>query len=110
MAGCWLEISICVGISGVFLFIWFYLIDKYPSYFREKSGRFKEIIETHPILKMFNYLKGGKKKQMKETILETEIPREKGYLYYTSTNEKGNITICKTEMARGGKKKEKKSD
>jgi len=95
MAGCWLEISICVGISGVFLFIWFY---------------FKEIIETPPILKIFNYLKGGKKKQMKETILETEIPREKGYLYYTSTNEKGNITICKTEMARGGKKKEKKSD
>jgi len=29
----------------------------------------------------------------KEMLLETEIPREKGYLYYTKTNEKGNITL-----------------
>ena len=47
---------------------------------------------------------------MKETILETEIPREKGYLYYTATNKKGNIIICKTEMARGRKKKGRKED
>jgi hypothetical protein len=45
---------------------------------------------------------------MKQIILETEIPREKGYLYFTGTNKKGNITLYKTEMARGGKKKTKK--
>jgi len=45
---------------------------------------------------------------MKETILETEIPRESGYLYYTATNKDGNITVCRTEMARGRRKKEKK--
>jgi len=41
---------------------------------------------------------------MGEVIMTTEIPREKGYLYYTSTDENGNITLCKTEMARGRKK------
>ncbi len=42
---------------------------------------------------------------MGETILITEIPREKGFLYYTSTDKKGNITVCKAEMARGRRKK-----
>lgn len=41
----------------------------------------------------------------KEIILKTEIPREKGYLYFVGTDEQGNICIGKTEMARGGKKK-----
>ena len=41
----------------------------------------------------------------KETILVTDVPREKGYLYYTSTSEDGNLTICRTDMARGKKKK-----
>jgi len=43
---------------------------------------------------------------MKETILTTEIPREKGYLYFVGTDEKGNIKVCRAEMARGGKKKQ----
>jgi len=42
----------------------------------------------------------------KETLLTTEIPREKGYLYYVGTNGKGNLTICRSKMARGRKKKE----
>ena len=45
---------------------------------------------------------------MGEIISKTEIKREKGYLYYTGTDEKGNLTICRTEMARGRKKKEEK--
>ena len=44
----------------------------------------------------------------KKIILKTEIPREKGYLYYCSTDDKGNLTIGKSEMARGRKKKGKK--
>lgn len=40
-----------------------------------------------------------------QIILETEIPREKGWLYYTSTNKKGNLTVCKAQM---GKKKKAK--
>lgn len=53
-------------------------------------------------------MKGGLKNNMSETILETNIPRESGFLYFCGTNKKGNITIGKTEMARGkkGKKKE----
>ncbi len=43
---------------------------------------------------------------MGEIILETNIKREDGYLYYCGTNKKtGNITIGKAKMARGGKKK-----
>lgn len=42
---------------------------------------------------------------MGETILKTNIPREKGWLYYTSTDEKGNVTVCRAQMARGRKKK-----
>lgn len=44
---------------------------------------------------------------MKETILITKIPREKGWLYFTGTDKEGNITLCKCEMSRR-KKKEKK--
>ena len=42
---------------------------------------------------------------MGEIILKTNIPREKGWLYYTSTDENGNITLCKSEMNKGGRKK-----
>lgn len=42
---------------------------------------------------------------MGEVIGTTEIKREQGYLYYTSTDEKGNITLCRTKMGRGKKKK-----
>jgi hypothetical protein len=41
---------------------------------------------------------------MGETILKTNIKREPGYLYYTGTDDNGNIILCKTEMARGKKK------
>jgi|GEM_PF-2538660 len=44
----------------------------------------------------------------KKIILKTEIPREKGFLYFCGTDDKGNLTICKTEMARGKKKAKKK--
>jgi len=42
-----------------------------------------------------------------EVIIETDVPREKGWLYYTATDEKGNLTVCRSRMARGRKKKEK---
>ena len=45
---------------------------------------------------------------MKQTILSTNIFREKGFLYFTGTDEKGNITLCKVEVAHGRKKKEVK--
>ncbi len=45
---------------------------------------------------------------MGEIISKTKIKREKGYLYYCGTDEEGNLTICQTEMARGGRKKKKK--
>lgn len=44
---------------------------------------------------------------MGEVIIETDVPREKGYLYYTGTNKKGFLTVCKAQMARGRKKKGK---
>ena len=44
----------------------------------------------------------------KKILLKTEIPREKGFLYFCSTDNKGNITLCSVEMSRGGKKKSKK--
>ena len=37
---------------------------------------------------------------MSEVIATTEIPREKGYLYFTGTDEKGNITICRNKAGR----------
>jgi len=43
---------------------------------------------------------------MGEIIATTEIPREKGYIYYTATDDKGMITIGKAKAGR--KKKEKK--
>jgi len=45
---------------------------------------------------------------MGEIISKTKIPREKGYLYYTSTDDEGNLTICRAEMARKGKSAKKK--
>jgi len=44
---------------------------------------------------------------MGKIILKTEIPREKGWLYYCGTDSTGNITLCKAEMARGKKKRGK---
>lgn len=43
---------------------------------------------------------------MGKIIARTKIKREKGYLYYTGTDENGNLTLCKAEMAHGKKKKE----
>lgn len=42
---------------------------------------------------------------MGETILETDIDRESGYLYYCGTKE-GKIVIGRSKMTRGRKKKE----
>ena len=42
---------------------------------------------------------------MGEVIATTQIPREAGWLYYCATDDKGNITICKAEMAHRGKSK-----
>jgi len=41
---------------------------------------------------------------MGKIIAKTQIKREKGFLYYCGTDEKGNLTICKAKMARGKKK------
>ena len=41
----------------------------------------------------------------KKTLLETTIKREKGKLYFCGTNDKGNLTVCETTMARGKGKK-----
>ncbi len=43
----------------------------------------------------------------KKIILKTDIKREPGFLYYCATSDDGNLTIGKSEMARGGKKKKK---
>ena len=43
---------------------------------------------------------------MGEIIATTEIPREKGFIYYTATDDKGNITIGKAKAGRPSKKKE----
>jgi len=45
---------------------------------------------------------------MGKVILKTEIKREKGKLYYCSTDSNGNLTVCESEMARGRKKGKKK--
>ena len=45
---------------------------------------------------------------MGETILETNIKREDGFLYYCGTSKNGNVTIGKSKMARGRKPKKKK--
>jgi hypothetical protein len=36
----------------------------------------------------------------KEVIATTEIPREKGFIYPTGTDEKGNLTILKVKAGR----------
>ena len=47
---------------------------------------------------------------MGEVIIETDVPREKDYIYYCGTDKKGNITVCKAKMVRGRKKKDKKGN
>lgn len=46
---------------------------------------------------------------MGEIIANTKIKREKGFLYYTGTDEEGNLTICRAEMYKGKKKKGEKA-
>jgi hypothetical protein len=45
---------------------------------------------------------------MAEIVANTEIPREKGFVYFTGTDDKGYLTICRTKAGR--KKKEEKSE
>lgn len=40
-------------------------------------------------------------------ILKTDIKREQGFLFYCGTDSDGCITVCKSPMARGNKKKKK---
>ena len=40
----------------------------------------------------------------KKVILNTKIPRRKGFLYFCGTDSEGNLTIGEVEMARGKKK------
>lgn len=42
---------------------------------------------------------------MGELILQTEIKREKEYLYYVKSDDEGNLGVYKAKMARGGKRK-----
>ena len=42
---------------------------------------------------------------MGKIIIETDIKREQGKLYYCGTDKKGNITVCEAVIARGGRKK-----
>lgn len=44
---------------------------------------------------------------MGKVILTTKIPREKGKLYYTSTDKEGNLTVCEALMQHGRGKKKK---
>lgn len=46
---------------------------------------------------------------MGKVLLTTNIKRETLTLYYCSTSKDGCITVCSAPMARGGKKKSKKS-
>ena len=41
---------------------------------------------------------------MKKVIAKTKIKREKGYLYFTGTDDEGYLTIMRTEMAKRKKK------
>lgn len=43
---------------------------------------------------------------MAEKITDTDIPREKGYLYFTKGDP---LEIWKAKMSRGGKSKKKES-
>jgi len=42
---------------------------------------------------------------MGKVIIETDVKRKPGFLYYCATDKKGNLTVCEAEMARGRKKK-----
>jgi hypothetical protein len=44
---------------------------------------------------------------MGEVIMNTDIPREQGWLYYCSTDENGNLTVCKARMSKGKRAKKK---
>ena len=44
---------------------------------------------------------------MGKVILETDLKRESGKLYYCSTSKDGNITVCEAVMSRGRKAKKK---
>lgn len=44
---------------------------------------------------------------MGKPILRTDIKREKGKLYYCSTDDNGCILVCEAEMSRGRKAKKK---
>ncbi len=49
-----------------------------------------------------------KETMTKKVLLKTDLPRETGKLYYVGTDKKtGNLTLCSTDMARGGRKKKK---
>lgn len=41
---------------------------------------------------------------MSEVLANTDLPREKGYIYFCGTDEKGNLTVCRAKVGR--KKKE----
>ena len=45
---------------------------------------------------------------MGKTLLNTDIKREPGKLYYCATNDKGNIVICEAAMKKKKKKEAKK--
>ena len=47
-------------------------------------------------------------KKMKELIAKTNIKREKGWLYYTGTDEEGFITLWKSESGRNKKRVDEK--
>ena len=42
---------------------------------------------------------------MAKVILKTNLPREKGKLYFCGTDSDGNLTVCEAIMQRGGRKK-----
>ena len=81
---------------------------------KQKNDIFKKNIKLkfHDANERFIYSEDNiytrrNKNNMGEVILKTEIPREKGFLYYTSTDSKGNLTVCKAVMSRGRKSKSK---
>lgn len=41
-----------------------------------------------------------KRKPLPELLATTEIKREKGWLYFTGTDDKGNITILRLKAGR----------
>jgi len=43
---------------------------------------------------------------VKEKVLKTDIPREKGYLYYVTTSPEGCLVISRTLMKNADKMKE----